>query len=279
MPWPSNKKSLVRCEDYYKFPALSMIMGTNRRVPSPYFLKVVHLQLAMRRYHYGPEYGIPTDRLDYMEICRPHRGDGVTTLLNVEARICPQQENPNESSLCLRIQQWGIMPSFDIDFASLSDFVDMRVCEHLLHSERNQLIALCELESSGSVSSQQTTYQCPRCGVDFEFRFTDVEERLTGKARALLITRWLDLGDGIDSKDFLWFVHASTSPEKDSPSRKVGSVRSRFESQPGLSQEESTIQNNRMLDRENFRQEIHEYSPEMWIGSKRQGSYQWHRAN
>lgn len=209
-----------------------------------------------------------------MEVCRPYRGDGVTALMSVEARICPQQENPNESSLCLRIQQWAIMPSSDTDFASLSDFVDMRVCEHLLNSERNQLIALCELESSGSASSQQTTYQCLRCRVDFEFRFTDTEERLAGKARALLITRWLDLGDGIDSKDYLWFVHASTSPGKDSPYRKVGSVRSRFESQLGLSQEELTIQNKRMLDRENFRQEIHQYSAEVWIGLKRQGSYQ-----
>lgn len=266
MPWLSNKRSWARCVYYDEFPSLSMIMGTNRRVPSSYFLRFVHLQLAMRIYHYGPEYGIPADCLDYVEVSQPYHGDGVTTLLRVEARICPQQEDSNESSLCLRNQQCAIMPCFDTNFASLSDFVDMRVCELLLNSARNQMVALCELESPGSFSSQQSTYQCPRCRVDFEFRFSDVEDRLAGKARALLITKWLDLGDGIDPKDSLWFVHVSASPEKDSRYRKVGSVRSRFESQSGLSQEEFTSQNKQRLDRENFRYEIYGYTDEMWIG-------------
>lgn len=229
-----------------------MITGTNWRVASPYFSRFVHLQLAMRRNHYGPEYGIPADCLDYLQVSRPNHGDGVTNFLSVEARICSQCEKSNGSSLRMRIQQWAIMPSSDTDFASLSEIVDMRICEHPRNSKRDILISLCEVESFAAISSQQTTYQCPRCGVVLEFHFTDIEDRLAGKTRALIITKWFDLGDGIDPKNSLWSTRVSAFPAKDSLHQKVRSVRSRFESQPGQCQKEATLRHKHLLNRENF---------------------------
>jgi hypothetical protein len=85
----------------------------------------------MRRYRYGPRYGISTDSLSHVEVLRPEDGRGVTTLMSVEARVCPEQQNASEASLHLRIQQWAKVPSFCPDIVSLTDMIDMSIYTHL----------------------------------------------------------------------------------------------------------------------------------------------------
>lgn len=124
-----------------RISSLVLTTGTSWKVTTQYFLRIVHLQLAMREHYFGLWYGIPVDSLGYVEVLRPYHGDGATTLLCVEARVCPQQENSEGSSLCLRIQQLAMIPSSCSEFASIFDTVDMKICQHLRSWDQIKLIA------------------------------------------------------------------------------------------------------------------------------------------
>lgn len=86
-----------------------------------YRLHFTHLQLVMRRFHHGPEYGLSAQSLFYIQVSTGPAEKSVfaltqetsaekntpsqmkTCLTPFEARVCPAPP-----SLCLRIQSWSV---------------------------------------------------------------------------------------------------------------------------------------------------------------------------
>lgn len=76
-------------------------LGVDINPPSlfKYHFSFIHVQLAMRRFHYGPNAGISTDSLFYTQVHHTHsisRPPEQITLISIEATIC---SNPGNSVL------------------------------------------------------------------------------------------------------------------------------------------------------------------------------------
>ncbi|QKX62699.1 uncharacterized protein TRUGW13939_09860 [Talaromyces rugulosus] len=244
---------------------LASIMNTNVTEVTTYFFQFVHLQLAMRRYQYGPSYGISTELLSHVEVMHAEP-DGVTTLLSVEAQVCPGQEN-GKGSLLLRVQQWAKIPASCPDIVSLADLVYMEICDHI--HLKNACKEFAHSSKAEKINTMSPMYQCHRCLVDFQFQIQDIETRGDGRARVLIVTKWLDLGDGLDPKDPQWVAQVHQYPKVQLPHRDIGSVCSRFESNFGSSQQELTHQNRRLMSKEGFRDVLRRHGTGRWFGRPR----------
>lgn len=192
-----------------------------------YRLAFSHLQLAMKRYRHGPGHGISTESLSFTEVhVSGHEDDAerVTTLLSVEARICPEP-----ISLCLRIQQWALFSSKKRNTV-LSETGYVIICDHM-HTRSPKISRLIEskLEPGRTESECQVypeVFRCPYCNTDFQ-----IEVKESGDERlALVVTKWLDLGSGLTPMDIKWRVHrANHKTSEIGVMGKPGEVRLRFE--------------------------------------------------
>lgn len=222
-----------------------------------------HLQLAMKRHFHGAEHGIPYESLSFTEVHVSYPRDEaerLTTLLSVEARICSKP-----SSLCLRIQHWALISrTARRMLLSRTNFV--MICDHLQtrSSDVSQLIQ-SRLELSRTDEEDQTHLEvrrCPSCNTHFQVEVKD----LGGEGIALVITKWLDLGSGLTPTDPKWKAHlpAVTRVERLSPD-EAGDVRLRFESEPGLSQDDLSRQNLSYLTSKRYMSTMDRWSHSTWI--------------
>lgn len=209
--------------------------------------------------------GISTDSLAHVEVIQPNP-DSVTTLLSVEAQACPGQEN-GKSSLLLRVQQWARIPDFCPDIVSLADLVYMDICYHLYLGRA--LKEFAHSSDAEKTNSKSPMYQCHRCLVDFQFQLQDIETRDDGRARVLIVTKWLDLGDGLDPKNPQWAAQVDLYPDVQLLRRDIGSVCLQFESNFGSSEQELTDQNRRLMSKERFRDALRGHGAQIWIGRPR----------
>ena len=216
---------------------------------SYYRLNFPHVQLAMKRHRHGPEHGISTDSLSYVEVHvlgkkkDPRR---MTTLMSVEALV-----SLKTTSLCLRVQQWVFLRTNDRE-KLVAPMRSVAICDHLQSSMAISELGICELGSRyTSIKSPISTSikKCRRCNTDFQ-----IEIRALGdEGLALVTSKWLDLGSGLTPTDIKWnyyryedrssIIDASVVP---------GDVRLLFESEPGLSQDSLSSQNASYLSRDRF---------------------------
>lgn len=222
-----------------------------------------HLQLAMQRHHHGPGHGISTESLSFTEaqVSRDEdEAERVTTLLSVEARICPEP-----ISLCLRIQHWALISSTKRDMIrSKTEFV--MICDHITarSSESSQLI-----ESKLKPRRTEYEYQagpdvskCRFCNTDFQIEIKDFGD----EGLALVVTKWLDLGSGLTPMDTRWRVHlARDSDAEIGALGEVGDVRLRFESERGLSQDALSCQNASYLSAKRFMSAMDRWNDCTWF--------------
>jgi hypothetical protein len=82
---------------------VSLGMEIGSRTLYSYLFEFIHIQHAMRRFHYGPSAGISTDSLIYTQVlptygisCPPEQ----ITLISIEAEICS-----DPATFCLRTQE------------------------------------------------------------------------------------------------------------------------------------------------------------------------------
>jgi hypothetical protein len=96
---PFQPSKILECRYTQPEPTLGLCVWVHPSI-SFYDFTFIHLQLAMRRHYYGPQYGVSLESLSFTEVMCD---EGRTTLLSVEARICPEP-----TSLCLRMQHWAV---------------------------------------------------------------------------------------------------------------------------------------------------------------------------
>lgn len=153
-----------------------------------YFL---HLQLAMKRFYYGPAAGISTDSLFAVEV---NRTTWTTTLFCCEARICCQPP-----ALHLRVQDM-ILFHGDQEIKWCGDTVDhFLICHHQNKAMMQELATQFFAEKKDVTSSGL----CQKCNTAYQ-----IELRASGRELAFVITRWIDLGSGDSPIDGRWNVHA-----------------------------------------------------------------------
>lgn len=206
-----------KCPDlglYYReggpLPSLRWYVSIHR-LSSRYHFHHCHLIAALQNYYCGGRHGINVDTLAYTEVVDSPAVPARTTLLSVEGRVCtPAGGACPMPSLVLQIQQWMLF--HDVDIASdwdakVSEWVllDHSICgSQTLRTQEITDEILSAIRQRGffrdGLSTAAKCMQCSTCGVEFEISLRDC-----GKdGKALVVTKWLDLGAGIDPKDPKW---------------------------------------------------------------------------
>ncbi|KAI9874312.1 MAG: hypothetical protein M1830_009893 [Pleopsidium flavum] len=228
-----------------------------------YHFAFPHLQLAMKRHHHGPGHGISTKSLSFTEVQvsgDEDEAERVTTLLSVEARICPEP-----ISLCLRIQHWALISSTKRDML-LSKTKFVRICDHMTprSSEISRLIE-SKLEpprTEFECRVRPDVLKCRFCNTDFQVEIKDCGD----EGLALVVTKWLDLGSGLTPMDTRWRVHLARDKAAEIGALgEAGDVRLRFESERGLSQDSLSCQNASYLIAKRFMSEMDHLINRTWI--------------
>lgn len=167
--------------------------------PRFYFL---HLQLAMKRFHCGPAAGISSDSLFIIQVSQTK---SATTLLCREALVCCQPP-----ALQLRVQDIILFHGDqEISEKTVGGFI---ICHH----QRNpKLVLLMQrlkplfAEGKDAIS----TGLCSKCNTEYQVELHSIQEDAIRKESAFVITRWIDLGSGIEPIDPRWTVHAKWIPK------------------------------------------------------------------
>jgi hypothetical protein len=209
---------------------------------SLYRFRFVHLQLAMKRHYHGCQHGISTESLAFSEVRSSCDGDELTTLLSVDARVCPQDR---QASLCLRVQHWAMLDDSMDQKLLLSKMQFMLICDHLEVDDPKIIQIINE-----SRPSQLELFTCRSCNVDFQLEIRECGDR----ALALVITKWLDLGSGLTPKDPRWRAHLGWDEGAEIDAfRRPGEIRRRFEKEHELSQDALSRLNESYLVARNFK--------------------------
>jgi hypothetical protein len=217
----------------------------------------------MKRHYHGPGHGISTESLSFTEVqvsSDEDKVERVTTLLSVEARICPEPV-----SLCLRIQHWAMVSSTKSDkILSKTNFVT--ICDHLTaYSSTISRLIQSRLDARHTELNprvRQDIRRCRYCYTDFQLEIEEVGD----EALALVITKWLDLGSGLTPVDTKWRSHLARATRAEvSQLVEAGTIRLRFEEQPGLSQDAISCQNASYLTAERFRSAMDRWDYKTWI--------------
>ncbi|KAK2822978.1 hypothetical protein FQN49_007592 [Arthroderma sp. PD_2] len=229
---------------------------------SHYTFSIFHLQLAMKRYYYGPQHGISTESLQFTEVQVEPRSS-ITTLLSVEARIC---DGP---SLCLRIQNWALADTPGIDRLILKTKL-ISICDHVkMDGERPILPRLIKSAFEKYIASKQSripvgpdVFTCRTCGTDYQVEV----KRFSNNRLALVMTKWLDLGAGLDPKDIRWKRHSEVRAPVDLRAvRSPRGILSLFERAAGPSLDSITRKNELYLLDNNYKESMDWWTDGTWI--------------
>lgn len=185
-----------------------------------YKFHFVHLQLVMRRFYYGAEFGIPVQSLLYTEVetnlitdqamknTKPQeeeefQSSHMTTLLSVDARICS-----NPPSFYLRTQELAVVRKQNLSLLFPYPANDsMHNCMHLgrISDLKDVVHGLINKYRSDTTKNPRDQGICDKCNTSWQ-----IEIRTMGqKDVCLVFTRWLDLGPGLSPEDDRWRCHTN----------------------------------------------------------------------
>lgn len=176
----------------------------------------VYLHLVMRRFYFGPSYGIPAKSLMFTKamICPlplPQRsGSQMMRLLSLDAWVCPEPP-----SMCLRTQDLVLIRGRDVPFLSAGSYSKrFEICTHQWNGEFNWK-AESQLDEMNRRQGQDVGMLsdhgvCEECNTTWK-----LELRKCGEGDIChVLTCWKDLGPGLDPRDYRWRVHMEHVPLK-----------------------------------------------------------------
>lgn len=211
-------------------------------IPSmaPYYrVSYSHVQLAMRRFYHGPDYGISTKSLSYTEVLlEPYKP--ITALLSVEARIC--RESP---SLCMRIQHLVSVHRRSGLNLLLAEISWLAVCAHTYMGKPGGTLPMLVKGLTDAYRGGNDTpahvYRCHWCSTDYTLALREYDRNKLG----LVLTKWLDFGSGLSAADPQWNSQFGTFRDtRPGVVVRVGDTRVRFENAPGEGSEEDLTRRN-----------------------------------
>lgn len=224
----------------------------------------IHLQLAMRRYHYGPQYGIHPSALHFTGVTVHIIS---TALHSFEAQMCIDFRSP---VLCLRIQD--IISVRHLRADQLVSDKDKQVppqiyqiCAHIGYDE-----LLASIEEFVDIYCKRRTLPLLRTTFDKCNAEYQPELREYGKDNiAYMMTRWINIGPGRSPDDPQWKAHSLGA--QDVPfilgiEHMLSSPRVLFEASTTTSLDRLSTQNLHYLTDRNYRsvmKQLHD-SPPSW---------------
>lgn len=268
-PWFDPRQCFKSMDDKY-WPLTRPL--TLDHFPTYTFLEIhfIHLQLVMRRFYYGPQFGISPESLFYIEVA-VHDPDPlfktsaepVTSLMSIEARIYP-----TAPSLCLRIQElaavkqhnvWGLFPEVE----------PMSICGNMgPHRFSNVVKAHIESYcSSGQASTRPADYgRCPECNTSYKLELRELDQANI----CLVVTRWLDLGPGLNPNDVRWKTHVDYSCGLNGHAHELIDSRQRFENDSvqaadSFSEEAAYRRNVSLLQDQKYRRAMTPITTQKWV--------------
>lgn len=287
LPTPNFK--LPSCFDYIENKRSALPMPAHlSQYPtySPHRFHFVHLHLAMRRFYFGPSFGIPAESLTYTEVSmaplypRQHPKTHVsdkefwastrTGLMSIEARVCP-----SPPGLCLRIQNLAVAKRQNVrQLCQKEDTV--RICEHIGSYKSNFSDIVGSLMDTYCRQDQDDTNRllrqgkCDRCNTAWKLELREIEQ----EDICLFLTQWKDLGPGLDPDDDRWRTQSDwLRPRSLKASDMVDDPRMRFEMQSNpsgsgsfhaLSEEDMFLRNVSLLRARRFRSIMTPWGPGWW---------------
>ncbi|RAH44919.1 uncharacterized protein BO95DRAFT_390954 [Aspergillus brunneoviolaceus CBS 621.78] len=183
-------------------------------LPSGYRFQHCHLVAVLHNHSCGGRGGINAESLAYTEVVDYPEDPARTTLLSVEGRVyVPAGARSTPPSLVLQIQQWVLFHDDDVVFSDRDNDVPLSVFQRLFICRGQSLGTAAVMDAIRSVvqqrgfssldeqsSSAAECMRCPLCEVEFQISLEDC-----GKdGKAVIITKWLDLGAGLDLEDPKW---------------------------------------------------------------------------
>ena len=232
---PGRRFQLPRCvkgwtiDDFYLLEPMKPAIYTQECRHRFYF---VHLQLAMRRFYYGPNFGIPVESLFYTQVgieplSPPYAWfnlgpwgtqrldlDYMTVLKSFEARICPAPPTPTP---CLRIQELRVATRQNISrMSSDRGSKALKVCHHLgswgpsppgFQDFQQFLVSFIDQYRSDPTRKYLVHQQqrCEKCNTSWKLEIRDLWENHV----CIVSTRWINLGPGLTPNDARWRLHQS----------------------------------------------------------------------
>ncbi|KAJ5740151.1 hypothetical protein N7493_000023 [Penicillium malachiteum] len=204
----------------------------------------------MRRYYFGPSFGISTESLMYTEVnidelLSPQTSNSSSRigLLSIDVRVCT-----NPPGLGLRIQRLAVLKRQEVQNIFIEKDI-VWVCTHLANypAESPDFIKSslknCYSDFSETIISLIQTYceqdgtpdsdthfdrqgKCGKCNTSWKLELRGIETQDV----CLLLMRWKDLGPGLDPEDNRWRSKQEwAQPKTLKPSEMVGDPRLRFE--------------------------------------------------
>ena len=179
-----------------------------------YNLYFTHVQLVMRAFHRGPQFGISPENLFYTQVrTNPKRSDQpeITSLFSIDAQICSQPPG-----LIIRIQQIlfvaGCKRSL-LFYNPKYEYIDPNIpgrpqpgwyiCAHISDNDLAPLVNSIVAAHFVGDAALPSTHYCDWCGTYFCIDLCKCGEDL-----AFTITRWINLGAGLTPDDPNWAKHS-----------------------------------------------------------------------
>ncbi|PLN85570.1 hypothetical protein BDW42DRAFT_202409 [Aspergillus taichungensis] len=213
---------------------------------SLYRFHFVHLQLAMRRFYYGPEFGIPVEALLYTEIKASRfkskgppllqppinkasegdtQKDNMMVLFSAEARICSAPP-----ALCLRTQDIAVVTRQNLPrLWPCRENGPMKVCRHIPTFDPGfDDILASQIRRYRSATSPRVPADegsCDKCNTPWQLEIRTLDETHA----SLILTIWMDLGPGLSVEDPQWKYRLFNVPPSLSAEHEIVDSRLRFE--------------------------------------------------
>jgi hypothetical protein len=208
----------------------------------------LQIKLAMRRYCYGPQFGINTDSLAFTQVSQyrhPWENPGsslsvyepIKMLFSIDAQVCSEPLGVHIRMQDIVLHEIWEDSKIQVDSRLCSMFL-LEICRHISLESMT-----LDIESVYNGKRTSFPYTCHRCNTVSLIKFRRIDSKL-----ALIVTRWINLGPGIHRKDPLWEMHTDvcniwTIPDKLPYSLMLQSPRTCFENTSSLSFEDLRSRN------------------------------------
>lgn len=206
-----NNRCTLRCFPKWKHHNSLALEFKGLLSDIKYELYFLHIQLATRSVSYGPQFGIDTEALSYTQVFEKRRE--ITSLFSVDAEVCLDRSKPKDDlfarappEFVLRTQQIFSSPRRnhhliynDPLFCHSGDYF---ICTHIdHHPERlGRLIRRIVRSCRAGKKAPSSSWICEWCKTSFCIEVCDYDIKM----RALIITRWMNLGAGLSPDDPKW---------------------------------------------------------------------------
>lgn len=208
LPGPIYKRvSPIPCaQDYTKWHMERLTLRTHydkfyTDIGNP--LTFMHVRLAMRRFYHGPKYGINVDSLSYTQIKQwplHSTAPDQIALFSIDAQILSEP-----LGVFVRMQDVLLLKT-RADFLQRLNSEGFELLKHTLEVCRHvgiRYLVKSALKSWHNGGRGFVEYDCQICNTDSHIEICDFNSWV-----ALTITRWINLGRGINEADPLWQIHA-----------------------------------------------------------------------